>query len=120
MLMTYMDISGQVIWMFLASNNRILSVPPSSGNLGQGVHGGLGTRTVTSTNLQGTGCQLDLLFLGGYSLANYSSQNLSDSYWSNLWALIQWNEPSEKVAFQPQRRVLALFQQISGQRGYFF
>ena len=30
MLMIYMDISGQVIWMFLASINRISSILPSS------------------------------------------------------------------------------------------
>ena len=106
MLMIYMDISGQVILDVSGVNQQDFVYTTIIKNLGHGVHGGFGTRTVASTNLQGTGCQLDRLLLGGYGLANYSSQNLSDSYWSNLWALIQWNEPSGRVAFQPQRRVV--------------
>ena len=60
-LMIYMEISGQLIWMLLASTNRISSVPPSSKIWTFFLYGDLGTRTVASANLLGAGCQHDLL-----------------------------------------------------------
>ena len=61
MLMIYMAISGQKNLDVAGVNQQDSVCTINIGNLGHGVYGGLDTSTVTSANLQGAGCQLDLL-----------------------------------------------------------
>ena len=107
MLMIYMDISGQEIWMLLASINRILSVPPSSKIWAMACMVALAPALYPAQTCRGPDASLIPSFWVDMVLPIIRLKTSPTPTRSNSWVLNQWNKPSGRVAFQPQRTVLA-------------